>query len=108
MSSSDKPYIMHDEKESSEKHGESTTAIESDLTTILKNQPINTWGRGSLHLYAVCLLVYLCSTMNGTSRSNRTIMMACGLIGNRLRRITHGLHQRRPELHFLLQPAQGR
>lgn len=84
MNSSDKPYMMHDEKELSEKHGESTTAIESDLTTILKNQPINTWGRGSLHLYAVCLLVYLCSTMNGTSCVNVTIVKDCGLTASRL------------------------
>jgi len=37
------------------------------LTSILKTQPVKTWGSGSLHLYAVCLLIYLCSTMNGTS-----------------------------------------
>lgn len=37
------------------------------LTTILKERPVKTWDKKSLHLYAVCLLVYLCSTMNGLS-----------------------------------------
>jgi hypothetical protein len=29
----------------------------------------NAWGRGHLKLYAACLIIYLCSTMNGTSTS---------------------------------------
>jgi hypothetical protein len=65
MTSSDKPRIVHDEQEPSKEYDRSTGGVGNDLTTILKNQPINTWGRGSLRLYAVCLLVYLCSTMNG-------------------------------------------
>lgn len=27
--------------------------------------PPNPWGRGHLQLYAACLIIYLCSTMNG-------------------------------------------
>ncbi|KAI6812810.1 general substrate transporter [Hortaea werneckii] len=38
---------------------------QESLTEILRRRPIKLWGRGSLHLYAICLLVYLCSTMNG-------------------------------------------
>ena len=33
-------------------------------TALGENKP-NAWGRGYLQLYACCLLVYLCSTMNG-------------------------------------------
>jgi hypothetical protein len=59
-----------------EKHGTFANVPEDDshgvLKTILKEQPIKTWSRGSLHLYAVCLLVYLCSTMNGPSRTFST------------------------------------
>jgi hypothetical protein len=59
--------MIHDEKAPSEKYDASMDVAENDLATILKSQPVKTWSRGSLHLYAVCLLVYLCSTMNGES-----------------------------------------
>ncbi|KAL5113254.1 hypothetical protein ACEQ8H_008881 [Pleosporales sp. CAS-2024a] len=65
MSNLDKQHAMHNEHEPAEKHGGEVVDIGNDLATILKDRPIKTWGRGSLHLYAVCLLVYLCSTMNG-------------------------------------------
>lgn len=78
MSTLDKPQINHDEQEPSEKYGASTNTTENDphtdLTTILKTRPVNTWSRGSLHLYAVCLLVYLCSTMNGMLEMGRILM----------------------------------
>jgi MFS family permease len=61
------------EKVSLEKHETSVDAsdtIGNDhhavLTSILKERPVKTWDRKSLHLYAVCLLIYLCSTMNGS------------------------------------------
>lgn len=38
---------------------------QESVTEILRNRPIRLWGRGCLQLYAICLLVYLCSTMNG-------------------------------------------
>lgn len=38
---------------------------QESLTEILRKRPIKLWGPGSLQLYAICLLVYLCSTMNG-------------------------------------------
>jgi hypothetical protein len=67
MNDSEKPHIIHEETEPSEKQVVSSNASETDLTTLLKAHPVETWSRGSLHLYAVCLLVYLCSTMNGIS-----------------------------------------
>lgn len=67
------PHASHDEQISSEKRDAIMNVSDSDqhanLGAILKTHPINTWGAGSLHLYAICLLVYLCSTMNGLSRS---------------------------------------
>lgn len=69
MSLLDKPQTDHEEQELSEKHVDSSQTIQGDpfakLTTILETQPVKAWNRESLHLYAVCLLVYLCSTMNG-------------------------------------------
>ena len=38
---------------------------QESLTEILRKRPIPLRGRGSVQLYAICLLVYLCSTMNG-------------------------------------------
>lgn len=56
-------------REKQEASVETIDAIENDhhavLTTILKERPVKTWDKNSLHLYAVCLLIYLCSTMNG-------------------------------------------
>jgi hypothetical protein len=69
-----KQQSSHAEKASLEKDEtfvEAIDAIGDDhhavLTTILKERPVKTWDKNSLHLYAVCLLVYLCSTMNGQS-----------------------------------------
>lgn len=31
--------------------------------------PPNPWGRGHLQLYGACLIIYLCSTMNGVPTS---------------------------------------
>jgi hypothetical protein len=67
MNDTEKPRIIHEEPEPSEKLGASSDTSLTDLTTLLKAHPVKTWGHGSLHLYAVCLLVYLCSTMNGMS-----------------------------------------
>jgi len=70
-----KEQFSHVEKASLEKHETSVGAIDTVgtdhhavLTTILKERPVKTWDRNSLHLYAVCLLIYLCSTMNGLSK----------------------------------------
>lgn len=69
-----KQQPSHAEKVSLEKNEtfvDAIVAIGDDhhavLTTILKERPVKTWDKNSLHLYAVCLLVYLCSTMNGQS-----------------------------------------
>lgn len=35
------------------------------LKIILEQHPLSPWSRGAFRLYAICLLVYLCSTMNG-------------------------------------------
>lgn len=31
------------------------------------------WGRGHIQLYLYCLVIYLCSTMNGTSDLNQPL-----------------------------------
>ena len=74
MDTQSKQQFSHDEKVSLEKHEafvDTIDAIGDDhhaaLTTILKERPVKTWDKNSLHLYAVCLLIYLCSTMNGSS-----------------------------------------
>ena len=76
MATFDKDHTSYTERVSSEKQGTRVDTAGTDhhavLTNILKTQPIKTWGSGSLHMYAVCLLVYLCSTMNGMSPT-RTI-----------------------------------
>jgi hypothetical protein len=35
------------------------------LQTILEQRPLDPWSKGAFRLYSICLLVYLCSTMNG-------------------------------------------
>jgi len=69
MDESNKSQSDHREQITSVKHETaSSTEVASHhavLTSILETNPVKTWGRGSLHLYAICLLVYLCSTMNG-------------------------------------------
>lgn len=37
----------------------------ADFATALEQNPPNPWGRGHIALYGCCLVVYLCSTMNG-------------------------------------------
>jgi hypothetical protein len=37
------------------------------LAAVIKESKPNPWGRGYLHLYFCCALVFLCSTMNGQS-----------------------------------------
>jgi len=80
MDTQSKQQFSHDEKVSLEKHETSVDTIEAIgddhhavLTTILKERPVKTWDKNSLHLYAVCLLIYLCSTMNGLPTPNRRL-----------------------------------
>lgn len=77
MDTDEKTHADHDERVSSEKHDVTASVTDSDhhvvLGAILKTHPINTWGSGSLHLYAICLLVYLCSTMNGSLKSQANV-----------------------------------
>jgi hypothetical protein len=74
MDNADKEHTNHTERTSTEKQETFVNIASTDhhavLTGILKTQPVKTWGSGSLHLYAVCLLVYLCSTMNGMPTSD--------------------------------------
>ena len=37
------------------------------LAAVIQEHKPNPWGRGYLHLYFCCALVFLCSTMNGQS-----------------------------------------
>jgi hypothetical protein len=68
MDNQNKENTSYTERASTEKQENFVDTASTDhhdiLTGILKNRPVKTWGSGSLHLYAVCLLVYLCSTMN--------------------------------------------
>lgn len=44
---------------------ESTMKVQNPrLATILETDKPNPWGKGYLELYGVCLLMFLCSTMN--------------------------------------------
>ena len=56
----------------------------------------NPWGRGHLQLYGACLIIYLCSTMNGISilASNDQIYLLVLTGHQRLLWFAHGLHQR--------------
>jgi hypothetical protein len=77
-----RPDIVEDsadslqEKETSEqvkssKHAvasEDMNAANADFAAALGQDPPSPWGRGHLALYGCCLIVYLCSTMNGQSR----------------------------------------
>lgn len=106
MEGLDKEHTSHTERASTRKPEVSvdTTSVDHHavLSNILKTSPVKTWGSGSLHLYAVCLLVYLCSTMNGLSRvkskSNKRLLLTL----DRLRRISYGFDQRRAQLHCIL------
>jgi hypothetical protein len=42
-------------------------AHNATLAAALSEDKPNPWSKGYLRLYAICLLVYLCSTMNGKS-----------------------------------------
>ena len=50
----------YDASDSSDENNGHTT-----LQDIMQKRPVKPWSRGSLQLYAICLLIYLCSTMNG-------------------------------------------
>ncbi|GAB1728358.1 hypothetical protein NU195Hw_g1663t1 [Hortaea werneckii] len=66
MTSSKTIEVTHSEEASPRRARASLGPDAQDsLTKILRRRPIRPWGRGSLRLYAICLLVYLCSTMNG-------------------------------------------
>ncbi|GAB1743263.1 hypothetical protein NU219Hw_g9112t1 [Hortaea werneckii] len=66
MNSSKSLEVTHTEEASSyEGKGSVGPHSQESLTEILRRRPIPLRGRGSLQLYAICLLVYLCSTMNG-------------------------------------------
>ena len=66
MNSSKSLEVTYTE-EASSREGKVSLGAHSreSLTETLRRRPIPLWGRGSLQLYATCLLVYLCSTMNG-------------------------------------------
>ena len=73
MTSSKTIEVTHSEEASPRRARASLGPDAQDsLTKILRRRPIRPWGRGSLRLYAICLLVYLCSTMNG--QAPRTIL----------------------------------
>ena len=63
--------------ENTEEVGNIATALDNSndrhavLKTILEQRPLSPWSRGAIRLYAICLLVYLCSTMNGMTLQRR-------------------------------------
>lgn len=54
----------------------------------------NPWGRGHLRLYLACMIIYLCSTMNGECSVRIKDASTSVVTGCRLRRVSHGQHQR--------------
>ena len=42
--------------------------VNADFAAALAENPPSPWGRGHLALYGCCIIVYLCSTMNGKVR----------------------------------------
>lgn len=116
MDTQSKQQFSHNEKVSLEKHEASVDTIDAIgddhhavLTTILKERPVRIWDKNSLHLYAVCLLIYLCSTMNGLSTPSRRLRFPVLTdYFNRLRRISHGFNQCRTELYSVLQSPTRR
>lgn len=44
---------------------EKVEALNLDLAKALEQSRPDPWSRGYIGLYCVCLLIYLCSTMNG-------------------------------------------
>jgi hypothetical protein len=50
---------------------ETLHAHNANLAQVLQEHKPNQWGAGYIKLYFTCLLIYLCSTMNGMS--HRTI-----------------------------------
>lgn len=45
-------------------------AHNATLAAALTEGPVNPWSKGYRKMYAICLLVYLCSTMTGMRGSN--------------------------------------
>ena len=41
------------------------SVLSPQLATVIQENKPNPWGRGYVHLYLCCALVFLCSTMNG-------------------------------------------
>lgn len=74
-----------------------TTDRHAVLKTILEQRPLSPWSRGAFRLYAICLLIYLCSTMNGQRICLNPYLRR--LTASRLRRLTYGLNKRSTKLH---------
>lgn len=58
IESSDSPVTIHTEK---------VEALNVDLAKALEQDAPSPWSKGYLRLYLMCGLIYLCSTMNGSS-----------------------------------------
>lgn len=56
--------VAHDEK-IIEESKVTVTAGSATLAAALENSRPNPWGKGYIHMYAVCALIFLTSTMNG-------------------------------------------
>jgi hypothetical protein len=60
-------YAMPEEKDIVIEE-ETVQAHNATLGKILQENKPNPWGKGYRRLYAICALVYLCSTMNGMQK----------------------------------------
>ena len=63
----------------------------------------NPWGSGHRRLYLACLVLYLCSTMNGEFEFTYYILPPSQLIFLRLRWVSDGIYQRPPRVPEVLQ-----
>lgn len=84
----------HEEKEEKTHGGPQhpVRAIQATLTAA--GEAPNPWGSGHRKLYLACLLIYLCSTMNGEAASNPRLYLPPRVLtsASRLRWLSDGLH----------------
>lgn len=64
----EKVESLHQEASATSQNQVAETTIKAQnpkLAAILEENKPDQWGRGYIHLYFCCLLIFLCSTMNG-------------------------------------------
>lgn len=84
-------------------HTEKIETLSPGLAKVMQENKPRPFSAGYIRMYLMCALIYLCSTMNGRSRSPSLKLTATD--NKRLRRIAHGIHQRHAKLHQILQSS---